>query len=459
MTITADVFSNTVAFAPVFLRILDKDKRLVRLVPNAVQRDFLRDRTGRDLILKARQLGFTTIIQADLFRKVVTGTAATITLSHEDETTQKFRRMVDRFYDNWPGPVKPARKYSNARVATYPDFDSEAMIATAGNTNTGRGGTYTDVHASEVAFWKDAEAIVAGILQAGTPRVVMESTANGAQGYFYNLVMEALDGNSDWRLHFYPWWADGHYRIAHDEPLEYTGDELDLMARHGLDSEQIAWRRAKQRELKHLFLQEYPEDPKTCFLMSGNSYFGDIESAFTAPFGAQYDPTHEYFAGLDWGQSVDFTVLSVFDKTADCQVDLLRVNGLSWGEMRKRIRQMCQKWHVRRLTPEANSIGGPGIESLRAEFRSNGVNVFIQPFWTDNSSKSRAASALYDALHERGLRLLNDPQQKRELQAFQATQLPSLVWKLEGIGEHDDIVIADMLAEEAANGPRGSFIA
>lgn len=458
--ITANVFTDTAEFAPVFLRILDKDKRLVPLVPNAVQRDYLHNRTGRDLILKARQLGFTTIIQADLFRKVVTSTAATMTLSHEDETTQKFRRMVDRFYDNWPGPVKPARKYSNARVATYPDFDSEALIATAGNTNTGRGGTYTDIHGSEVAFWKDAESIVAGVLQAGNPNVVLESTANGANGYFYTLVMEALDGNKTWCLHFYPWWADNSYRLPLDEGevLDYTGEELELMLRHGLDSEQIKWRRAKQKELKHLFPQEYPEDPKTCFLLSGSSYFGDLSAAFSAPSGATYDPSHEYFAGVDWGQSVDYTVCSVIDKTADCQVEILRVNGLLWGEMRKRIRQLCAKWHVKRLVPEANSMGKSEIENLRAEFKSAGLDTRIKPFWTDNTSKSRVASSLYDALHERGLKLVDDPQQKRELQAFQAIQLPSLAWKMEGVGEHDDTVIALMLAEEAANGPRAGLM-
>ena len=459
MTITPDVFTSTLEFAPVFLHILDENKKLVRLVPKPVQVDFLYNRTGRDLILKARQLGFTTIIQADLFRKAVTRTVATMTLSHEDKTTQSFRRMADRFYDNWPGAVKPSRRYSNATLATYSDYDSEAMIATAGNVQTGRGATYTDVHGSEVAFWKDAESIVAGVLQAGKPNVVLESTANGAQGYFYRLAMEALDGNTDWRLHFYPWWHEPTYRKPHNAPLDYRDDELVLMARNDLDSEQINWRRMKQRELKHLFLQEYPEDPKSCFITSGASYFGDIERVYKAPFNLGYNEDHEYFAGVDWGQSVDFTVCSVIDKTADMQVDLLRVNGMSKAEMRRRIRGMCEKWHVKRLKPEANSMGASEIEVLRTEFTTHGVETYIDPFLTSNASKSRAASSFYDALHERGLLLLNDQQQRAEMRAFQAIQLPSLIWRLEGKGEHDDIVIANMLAEDAANGPRAGLMA
>src|SRR5512142_3176173 len=129
--------TDPIEFARVFLRILDKNARLVPLCYNAVQQDFLANRTRRDLVLKARQLGISTCVQAELFRYSVTGTAITVTLAHEDQTAQRFRRMVNRFYDNLSQRNRPARKYSNARLATYPEYDSESIIATAGNPNTG----------------------------------------------------------------------------------------------------------------------------------------------------------------------------------------------------------------------------------------------------------------------------------------------------------------------------------
>src|SRR4051812_17161476 len=179
------LFFDDTRFAATFLYILDKRNSRDRLRFNAAQRHYLTNRTPRDLILKARQLGFSTAIQARLFRLVITSSAATITLSHEQATTDKFRRMADRFYDNLPGHYKPLRKYSNSKVATYPDFDSEAVIGTAGNVNVGRGGTYTDVHGSEFAFWPDAEAVLASITQGGDPSIALESTPNGTQGHFY----------------------------------------------------------------------------------------------------------------------------------------------------------------------------------------------------------------------------------------------------------------------------------
>lgn len=450
-------FRDSTAFASTFLFILDKRKRLVKLHYNPAQTQYLNNRTRKDIILKARQMGFTTAIQAELFRLNITRTISSVTLSHEDETTQKFRRMVQRFYDHFPVPAElsPARKYNNATIATYTDFDSEALIATAGNTKTGRGGTYTHVHGSEVAFWKDAAGIMAGLMQGGNPAIVLESTANGAQGYFYETVMEALDGNTEWRLHFFPWWWDPEYRLplVPGEEIVYSDDELDLVLAHGLTPEQIKWRRSKQRELKHLFIQEYPEDPTTCFLLSGGSYFGDLSRCYGAPLGAVYDPDHQYVAGLDFGQTEDFTVLSVFDKMAHVQVDLLRLNRLPWGEMRRQVGLKCKEWHVTLLLAEANSMGETNIEELESQFQADGLETQIVPFTTTNDSKANAASDLHEALHEGGFLLLPIQEQKNEMRAFQSRQTPTGLWQLAAAnGMHDDIVMANLLANRAMKG-------
>ena len=173
----ADLIENPQIFAASFLYILDKEKRLVPFRWNKAQAHFYHNMTGRDIILKARQLGFSTLVQGEMFRRTVTSTQTTITLAHDAETTQKLRRMADRFYGHCKfGDIQPQRKYANATLATYPEFDSTATIATAGNVETGRGDTYTMMHGSEVAFWKDAEKIVAGAMQGGSPAVILESS-------------------------------------------------------------------------------------------------------------------------------------------------------------------------------------------------------------------------------------------------------------------------------------------
>jgi len=438
-------------FANKFLKILDKNKKLVSFRWNRAQKDFHNKRTGRDLILKARQLGFSTYIQGELFRRTVTNTRTSITLAHDADTTAKLRIMADRFYDNCKfGSIQPERKYANASLTTYPEFDSSCTIATAGNVTVGRGDTYTDLHGSEVAFWPDAESIITGAMQGGSPDVVLESTPNGAQGYFYQLCMEAMSGQGVWTLHFYPWFFDNAYSLplSDNEFIKYNDEELDLVKKHKLGPEQIKWRRNKILELKDKFKQEYPEDAITCFLTSGNSYFfsgitvDKIEKIFTAPKVAVPDSTHEYYAGLDWGQSTDFTAMPIIDATAKCQVDLLHINKLQWKEMRKRIKAEYEKWHIKAIGCEMNSIGTVNFEALH----DDGVNVI--PFDTTNETKADIMSDLYEAIHSHGWKLQDEPTLKHEMNIFVSKQLPSGIWRLAADGEgHDDTVMGLAIAK------------
>jgi hypothetical protein len=440
-----EVVSDSELFASSFLHVQDKQKALVPFKWNPVQRKLHHNRTGRDLILKARQMGMTTYLQGELFRRAVTSPRTTLTLTQDADATEKLRLMADRFYQHCDfNGIKPQRKYANSSMATYPEFDSTVAISTAGKLSVGRGSTFTDIHGSEVAFWPDAEKILAGALQAGNPDVVLESTPNGASGWFYELSMESLSGRGVWKLHFFPWWEDPTYiqRLEADEVMEFTDEESLLVAKHGLSAEQIKWRRNKKSELKRLFTQEYPEDPVTCFLTSGDSYFPVeiLSMAFTAPFGATYDPTHIYTAGLDFGQSNDFTYMPIIDRTANVQVDYLYVNRQPWAEQRRKIKNMYLKWHVATLLAEKNSIGSVNIEELQADF------VNVTPFETTNESKGKLIGDYYDAL-ENGLKLLDWDVQKAEHYAFVATQLPSGVWRLAAKGDgHDDTVLGNAMA-------------
>jgi hypothetical protein len=444
----AQAVTDPEQFAGLFLRILDKDKSLVPFRWNRAQRHFHQNRTGRDLILKARQLGFSTYVQGEMYHRAVTSTRTTMTMAHDDETTQKLRRMADRFWEHHKfNSIQPLRRYSNATLTSYPEFDSECVIATAGSKEAGRGGTYTDFHGSEVAFWKDAEKIIAGAMQGGHPDVILESTPNGAQGYFYERCMEALRGDSIWTLHFYPWWWDDAYRIELDpgEVLEYTKDEAALVEKHNLSPEQIKWRRYKQKELKAAFIQEYPEDPVTCFITSGNPYFGNLEGVFTEGIG-EYIPGHKYAAGLDFAQTLDFMSMTVLDFTDKKQVDLLHVNKLEWKEQRQRVARMYEKWHLPGILAEANSIGSVNIEALQD------MDLVVVPFDTTNASKAEIMSNLHDALHDGGWKLLDNEIMKHEFRIFVAVQLPSGVWRLAAEGDgHDDTVISTALAYEAPN--------
>ena len=478
------VFRDAPTFAETFLRILDKDGKLIRFRHNSIQERYLRNRTKRNIILKPRQIGFSTAILGEHFRLSTTRTTMITTITDADKNTQRFRRRVDRFYDNLPEDFRPNRKYSNASVSTYPDTDSEWEITTAGSKNTGRSGTNTHIHGSEVAFWVDPAAIMRGLMQAGNPAIELESTANGAVGYFYDLSMETLDGATDlrrgyidgkngWRLHFFRWWEHPEY-IA-PVPIGFAPDQDDtvsawgytsedeLMARHGVTPAQIMWRRGKITELKQDFIQEYPEDPITCFVTSGNAYFGDLRGAFTvAPDSRQPVSGHEYYGGLDFGQEQDYTVCAIYDKTANEMVAMYRQRQASWTEMREESVKLMKAWAVRGCLAEKNSMGSTNAEELRKEI-GNGFR--LTEFQTTNESKTDIMVALRNNVHENGMKLLNDPVLKHEMNSFVRTRLPGGGWRLaartSGDGQrgsaevgHDDTVIALALALQAATSHR-----
>ncbi len=448
-----DAALSQIEFAKAYLYIqaVENNQKYKRsLVYTQLQTDFLNSLTGRDLALKPRQVGISTAAQSVLYRAATTQQASTITLAHDHNTTQELRRMADYYHSQ--DPRAPKRATANARVTTYPDYGSRVTMATAGNARSGRGFTNTHFHGSEVAYWTAAEDVVAGAMQGGNPLVILESTANGAQGYFFNLCMEALSGANDWTLHFWPWWAEQTYQLPllEGEELVYTLEEGQLIEEHNLTPAQIKWRRVKQRELKHLFQQEYPESVLGCFLQSGAGYFGDVSGAFKAPMFSTWDPTHIYVAGLDFGQKNDYTVLCVIDATVGCQVALLRVNKLPWAEMRKRVIQLLLKWSVRTLVPETNSMGNTNIEALAIEMEASGCRTQMAPFTTNNTDKYLIMGNLHTALHEEHLTLIDEPVQRHELAAFAAEQLPSGAWRLSAPeGGHDDTVIALALAWHA----------
>src|SRR3546814_17839588 len=103
----------------------------------------------------------------------------------------------------------------NAKELTFGLLDSGYQVGTAKAAGVGRSDTIQFFHGSEVAHWANAEEHAAGALQA-VPRaagteVILESTANGVGGLFYNLWQAAVRGEGDYQAIFIPWFRHGDY--------------------------------------------------------------------------------------------------------------------------------------------------------------------------------------------------------------------------------------------------------
>ena len=275
------------------LYIKTKDKKVIPLPMNPIQKKYWKEKTNRDIILKPRQLGFTTLKVSQYFEKIINEKNVTaVIIAHNADSTQKIFSTVQLMYENLPeekklelndGSNKP--KYGNRKEYYFVGNNSRISVGTAGNTSFGRGDTVNYLHCSEVAFWPNPEELMTGLLQA-VPydgEVCIETTANGVGNYFYRTYFEAKEGQSRFIPHFYRWFDHPEYKLELDQGEEIVLDqeEQQLIETYNLTLEQIKWRRWKVSEMpdkdglskEDLFKQEYPEDEMSCFLTSGRPIF------------------------------------------------------------------------------------------------------------------------------------------------------------------------------------------
>ena len=252
----------------------------------------------RLIILKARQLGFSTLTEGLIFHACATRrNVNALIVAHREDATANLFRMSKLFYDELPAPVKPMLRASNAQELVFenpsklrserearPGLRSRIRCATAGGHGIGRSDTLQCVHLSEYAFWPDGAdgkaSTLAGILQAvpslpGT-MVVIESTANGFED-FKERWDAAVAGENDFEPVFFAWFENPDYAMPVVPGTEWTPEERDLKAAYQLTDEQLQWRRwciaNNCGGSLDMFRQEYPASPGEAFLHSGTGVF------------------------------------------------------------------------------------------------------------------------------------------------------------------------------------------
>lgn len=202
--------------------IVDRDGMDMVFNPNSSQRQFLAQRHKRNVILKCRQRGFSTLIQllmldACLFHDNIS--AGVIAQSREIAATI-FDKKIKYAYDHLP-------KFLRDKIPTTTDSLTELSLANGSKLSVGtsfRGDTLQWLHVSEIGeiaakSISKAKELMAGTLQAAGPNcyVFFESTAKGREGVFWELCNSSransgkdLD-NADYKFHFFPWYEDDRY--------------------------------------------------------------------------------------------------------------------------------------------------------------------------------------------------------------------------------------------------------
>lgn len=291
---------NAGEYIETFLKIRDKEGNIVPLVMNKPQRklyELIREewRAGkpvRIIILKARQMGFSTLTEAVIFFLTVTARyVESMIVAHKDEATANLFRMSKRFYDELPEALRPMQRASNARELLFDrparskgggqGLGSRIRCATAGGSGVGRSYTLKCLHLSEFAFWPgDKKETLSGLAQAVPDKpgtvIVIESTANGYDEFkkmWDAAVAAQRDGTDGYQPIFFPWFEMDEYRRAPLPGFKRTPEEEDLAETFHLDDKQLAWRRwciaTQCGGDVNLFRQEYPSSPDEAFIATG----------------------------------------------------------------------------------------------------------------------------------------------------------------------------------------------
>ena len=279
------------------LRVLDKQDNIVPLrfnpmqlaLHDALERQLAETGRVRAIILKARQLGCSSFVAARFFAKMHLEGARAYLLAHEDDAAKKIASIYRRFWDYHPAALRLDRTRASDHELMFSN-GGRLEAATASTPGGGRSGTVRLYHGSEVAFWLHAAEHSAGsmnqLAKSTGSEMILESTANGPVGSFYERWRAAVMGRGDFIALFFPWFIDPQYvlpapagfTLSYEAPNEIVLSEVEYQEKYGLSLDQMAWRRAviddcdpsKDGALE--FAQEYPADETEAWLgVSGNS--------------------------------------------------------------------------------------------------------------------------------------------------------------------------------------------
>lgn len=235
--------------------LVNKAGKVVPFDLNKEQHDFLSNMTGRDVILKSRQIGFSSLILA-MFTVdfLLIENSRSVCISHDGESAQKMLDRVKFYLDSAKRKgLQLDLKYNSRSELVNASKNSTFYIGKAGSKTFGRGDTLLNLHLSEFAFYPDPERLLASVLQAVVDqqtnpdsKVIIETTANG-QNYFKQFWMKSKEGDTGFKTSFF-------------DSSCYSPEFLAQ----------------KQKELGDTFPQEYPANDYTCFLTTGRPFFNQL---------------------------------------------------------------------------------------------------------------------------------------------------------------------------------------
>ena len=388
----ADWMTDLPAYCASSLKIQGKQDEIRYLELNPVQRalhawcERIKAEKGYlyALVLKARRMGVSTYVAARFFAHAhladEDNPVRGYILAQDDKLAKKLLRMYSLMWESHEPLLRVERVRSNDHEMALAN-GSFLEVNTASTASGGRGGGVTRFHGSEVAYWEHAEEHTAGSMEqlSDLPgaEMILESTANGPTGAFYERWRSAEMGRNEFVPMFFKWTLMPDYvspvpegfALSHDKPNDIIPSEVEYAELYGVSMEQMVWRRRKIGRLGAgggdgalVFAREYPVTPDEAFLSASGLTFiapAVVEAARTRPtalVGA--DRAHPLVMGLDPApQHGKATSALVWRKGKICY-RIERIRGLDPVALAMRVYREMQDAGCERLYVDRGEGGG-----------------------------------------------------------------------------------------------------
>jgi hypothetical protein len=475
-------------------------------LPNPPQENYLKNKSGRDIVLKTRQVGFTTLsavrgLDYALWEpNMKTGIMAHLQLTVGTIFTDLVKFTYEWFKRDWGHLYAPTEKSSNTTELAFKDDGlGRALDSSMRVLYDFRGKTVNFLHVSEASRVEDERLL--GSLQ-GVPvngEVILESTPHGRGGQFYRLwnSFKTNGKTAPYQGFFIPWFdfypeLPDSWKEA-EEGVKWTPYEEDLL-KADLKPYHLLWRRwcieANCNGDPDQFENEYPSNDRDCFLTGEfavypnailkaqdkntrePSYIGFLiadgakiefhdDGKGCLAIWTKPDPAKTYVIGADPSGGVGKDKAAAYVKCRETKAIVARI----WGDLEpadfgRELYKAGKFYNNAWICVESNNHGGTVLHVLKERSYFNLYKRAVidemtnKPtkklgFLTTNDQKLRITEKLKVSCKNGDLKIV-DSQLIDEMSRF--CQISSKTGR--GIrreaapGSHDDLVMAACLTEE-----------
>lgn len=414
----------------------------------------------RVIILKARQIGASTIVRAYFTWKALLSEepihSGIMSLTHESAS---YLHSLDKgFISSLPSALRRRLDTSNTRTIKFSDTGAQLRSFTAGMKGGGtRSFAMTDLHLSEFAHYDDQQEVLSNAVSTvgAGGQIVIETTANGPGDVYHKLCTS----HTDWTVFFSPWFK----HKAYTKFSNFGGDgvpmpsqaELLIKQRHELTLHQLYWRHSMIATMgPDKFVQEYPGTVEEAFVATSKTWLqkSDIDAIEVRKAAGRemclvddmkLDPL---VLGVDvaGGNNGDYTAVTAVSITTGQPIWHYHCNDETPARISEHIIEWSAKWPIKTVLIESNGYGGIVLQRLR-DCGFDKKKLWLNAQGKDWTTNRETKILLFDLFRQR---LLNgdivavaEPLYKELINLENGKWTPSAPK-----GMHDDLAISTALA-------------